>query len=36
MYLVIYFTPVAIVRINNSLYHPFVSLTRDTEGTENT
>ena len=24
------------VRINNSLYHPFASLTRDTEGTENT
>ena len=34
--LVIYFTPVAIARINNSLYHPFVSLTRDTEDTEKT
>ena len=28
--LVIYFTLIAIFRINNSLYHPFVSLTRDT------
>jgi len=36
LFLVIYFAPVAIVRINNSLYHPFVSLTRGTEGTEYT
>ena len=35
-YLVIHFTSVAIVRINHSFYHPFVSLTRDTEGTEHT
>ena len=33
--MVIYFTPVVIVRINNYLCHPFVPLTRDTEGTEN-
>jgi len=34
MVLVIHFTPVAIARINNFLYHPFVSLTRATEDTE--
>jgi hypothetical protein len=36
IYVVIHFTPVAIVRINNPFYHPFVSLTRDTEGTKHT